>query len=535
MAGRFHTEMRLLVAAFCALGAAGSELSVEPNSIRLDESAVVTIVLEGSFATVDSVPLPLNNLKVVEGPFESSQFEWVNGRTRRTKILRYRVAATSEGDATVGPIRLVDDDGARLVLEQVAIQVRPAPRPISPDEQGDLETLLRRSEWIAVVPEVSPAEVWKGEQIDATWYVYASDVRSIRIASGPGVGGFWSEDLAIDEGEGEAVLMGDREVRKIPVRRMALFPLRDGELAIGGMEVAIQVLEPETGIGGLFSVFERRLIEVRRSSQPISITVRPIQSEFDAIGSLVLQCTEPIVPPRGPISLTATLEGRANLRSAKEPSWIDHPGVPFEVEDLGVTVLEREERILMRRRWRYLLFPDKGGALRIPALSVKAFDTGGGEVALLRCDSRTVEVASASLPPAEIAPESPPAKARNEVADRRLLVAGLVIVLVGAVFVFRLRAGKGPRPDLREFESMLADPRTLRGRIHEIATRRGWNWDELISASDESGESLRALVSLLDIMEKEPWEIEGARRELRRRLSEFLSAIALRSRSGSAN
>ena len=57
----------ILHSAFCVLHSFGNDL------------LTITVSLEGSFATVEDVDVPLRHLRRVGDPWVSSEFAWING------------------------------------------------------------------------------------------------------------------------------------------------------------------------------------------------------------------------------------------------------------------------------------------------------------------------------------------------------------------------------------------------------------------------------------------------------------------------
>src|SRR5207249_3296931 len=95
------------VSAFCILHSAfGNELTVDKRTLQLDDTITITITVEDSFAKIDSIHIPLQNLVIDGPPSISSEFQWINGRTSRRKVFRYTAHPSSSGAALVGPLML---------------------------------------------------------------------------------------------------------------------------------------------------------------------------------------------------------------------------------------------------------------------------------------------------------------------------------------------------------------------------------------------------------------------------------------------
>src|SRR5437667_8033203 len=78
----FNIPVLLLLLAFPAVA---NELTVDRRSITLTDSLTITLTLTDSFAQLDNVRLPLQNLVIDGGPSISSEFQWINGQSFRRK------------------------------------------------------------------------------------------------------------------------------------------------------------------------------------------------------------------------------------------------------------------------------------------------------------------------------------------------------------------------------------------------------------------------------------------------------------------
>src|SRR5438874_4984961 len=116
-----------LHSAFCILHiaavAAANELTVDRRSVTLTDSLIITLTLTASFAQLDNVRVPLQNLVIDGGPSTSTEFQWINGQSFRRKTLRWTAHARGAGAALVGPLALRAPDGQLDTLAPISIQV----------------------------------------------------------------------------------------------------------------------------------------------------------------------------------------------------------------------------------------------------------------------------------------------------------------------------------------------------------------------------------------------------------------------------
>ena len=111
--------------------------------------------------------------------------------------------------------------------------------------------------------------------------------------------------------------------------------------------------------------------------------------------SVTCRGAAPTDPPTDdPVTLTATLHGRANLRTAAAPRSSGAIAGELEVQPLAVTVDRTRDGVTMSRKWSYVIFPASTGTMTIPPLTARVFDPTAGRREV-RCASSTLEVQAA--------------------------------------------------------------------------------------------------------------------------------------------
>lgn len=522
MAGRWLTACAL---ALVASGALAAEFEVSSTSVRADETLQVTLRLEGDFAQLDSVQLPVKNLTIEAGPSTASQYQWINGVGTRSKRFTWELRPGAAGVAVIGPLVLALPDGKRDVVPAVTVEVMAEDAAISSNDPARiLEAYIAQGrEGIAVVGELSRTDVVVGEQIILTWYLYATEsVRDFRSASNPPMPNFWSEELPIRDHEAEQLLIAGRTVQRIAVRRVAIYPLAAGPQQIGSLVASVEVLKPfEDVIGGL-GMFEARLAEVRRRSAPLPVNVRPLPAGIDAVGRYTISCGPPVVSEQGPVAFDVTVSGDGNLRGAGAPRFAQPPDAEVETEEKGLDVERSPSGARMKRSWRYLLYPGRDGVMRLPPVIFNAFDPAAGAASTLQCGGSSVEVRRSpkSATGGGSAGDIPRPRLSRRAAA--VIVAALA-ALLGAVllFVTAFRARKR-RAVIATLIGETA--RETRHRLEQFVASRGLTIDDMDRGSGLS-DDYRAVNALIELHLRERTLEPDVRRELARRLNRLLSRI----------
>jgi hypothetical protein len=515
-----------LHSAFCILHfAAANELTVNRQTLTLTDTLTITLTLTDSFASLDDIRIPTQNLVIDGPPSTANEYQWVNGRGFRRKILRYPAHPLAVGPALVGPLTLHSRDGEVDTLPPVSIQVIPDAAFGSNDPDKVMRELIATGrDPVFLIAEADRDGVFAGEEVVVTWTLYSGiQVQQWGIGDLPALADFWTEELDVRAEQSRQVIIGGQFAQKLVVRRAALFPLRSGTLTVESMVINTAILK-RVLTRNPFGIFDGAMAEVRARAAPLRIDVKaiPAGAPVDVVGDVDIQCFAPVQANGGPISLDVVLSGRANLRAAKPPHFAQPLEGSVQIAERPLNVTRTREEARMSRRWRYLIFPETAGAMVIPPLVAVAIDSSGAR-RVLQCEQRVL-IVTAAAPPAPARPATPQAK--RSVAAKRALpwVGGVALALVAlAAAVPPLERGRRAR---RESKELLREtPAETRAAIEAWLVERGLEPASLLREPSDRGEAWRAVRSLLDALEHE--RLETSRRELRRRVRELIATITV--------
>lgn len=508
-------RLALIAALLLSAAAHANQLSVDARTLRMNDMATVTIVLEGPFADVEAVSPPLENLSIVGEPWVSTEFAWINGAVSRRKVFRYRVRPLAPGAARVGPMEIRAEGGRREMLPMVVLQIA-ADRVFG---SNDAESLLRDlagsgRDPVFVVSEVDKNQAFTGEPVRITWYLYnAVNVQQWQVVSVPKLHDFWTEEVPVRNELAERVLVGNDFVQRVPIRRVVLYPLRSGTLTIGGMTIEATVLRRYRT--GVFAGFEGELVETSFTSAPITINSKPVPpgTPVEMVGDARLVCGSPLQRNAGPVVVPVTLTGEGNLRGVPAPRFVEPVAGDVQIEGGEVTTSREEASVTMQRQWRYLVFPAREGLLYVPPVLMRTFVPETGERKELRCEAATIE-ARAIAPPVEEKAQTAAAK-RDPWRALPWAVGGAAVLLFAGLAVPRARREMALRRESRELVEGKA-PAEIRAAVD---ARVG---AALLSEASDRGDAYRALRSLLDAAERERDIAVDAEEEIARRVRELL-------------
>lgn len=499
---------------------AANILSVERRNLRAGETLLITVSLEDEFASIDDVRLPARNLTVIGTPSISSEFSWINGTVVRRKVLRFRARPIEAGPAMVGPVTLITSDGQRDTLPAIAVQVLPDRAVSSNDPEVVLRELLATGrDPFFIVAEHDQSAAFVGEQVVVTWWLYnALTIQQWQIGAIPKLNDFWVEELDVRSVPATTVTVGEYVMQKVPIRRVALFPLRSGRLEVAPMEVEAAVLRRRNG--GLFSIFEGSLIEISFASAHLAVDSIPLPAgaEGSIVGDFSMQCSAPFQRNGGPVVVNATVTGRGNLRSSGSPAFISSPEADVQLVQSGVTVQKTRDDATMIRRWQFLLFPRGSGSLTIPPLQLNTFSPALRARRTLRCESATLAV-SAQQKPAE------PAAAPPVVSRRRWWPVAAAVAIAFAALAWILPWVRRRQRINREIRDVTASgqPAQIRDDLHAQMKKSGLDPSRLVRESSDRGDAYRSVRSLLDALERDRIDVADVQREIRRRVRDLLT------------
>ncbi|HEY2092470.1 MAG TPA: BatD family protein [Thermoanaerobaculia bacterium] len=495
---------------FAFAAKAANDLTVDRHTVRMDDSITIIVTLEDAFANLDNVTVPLRNLQMDGPPSVSSEFAWINGTTTRRKTFRYSAHPLAPGGALIGPIVVNNGDGQRDTLAPVSIQVLPDEAAQSNDPLTILHALVTANrEPFFIVTDVTVANdrqsCYAGEEVIVTWYLYnGATVQRWQIERIPKLEDFWTEEIDVRNEPPQQVIVGTSVLEKVPIRRVALFPLHSGTLQLGSTVVEAEIIRRLDD--SPFGIFEGSVVDVHTTSAPVSLDVKrlPPEAANDIVGDVDLECGAATQSNGGPVTLTVGLSGRANLRAAPAPRFDGRVDGDVEVQPLAVEANKTRDGATMSRKWRFVIFPARSGTLSLPAIAADTFNPVTAQRVHLRCAQTTLAVQQVTRKPAAGTPR--PEAVRRDWRPWAGAIALVAIII--AIVAPRIRRAADARRDVRE---------VVNGGLHAFLLRKKIDETALANEISDRGDAYRALVSLLDAIQRERITPEEADVEQRAR------------------
>jgi len=259
----------------------------------------------------------------------------------------------------------------------------PGAMPGAPQRENQPEPQFRSlpsnpNEAFFIQVEVDKTDVYEGEQVTASWYIYTrGQMESLDRLKFPDLKGFWKEIIE----EVPSIQFSEEIINGVVYKRAllashALFPIKPGTAVIDEYKIKSRVRMPSQSFGGFgFG----QAYEYTKSSARVKINVKPLPvegrpSDFSgAVGQFDVNASveNQNILVNQPFSLKVRFEGTGNAKLIELPAiqW------PKSVE---VYDTKSDAKFFKNGRsykeFEVLLIPREEGELRIPPISVGTFD-----------------------------------------------------------------------------------------------------------------------------------------------------------------
>ncbi len=226
--------------------------------------------------------------------------------------------------------------------------------------------------------EVDKTDVYEGEQVTASWYIYTrGQMESLDRLKFPDLKGFWKEIIEeVPSIQFSEEIINGVVYKKALLASHALFPIKAGTAVIDEYKIKSRVRLPTSGFGGFgFG----QAYEYTKSSQRVKINVKPLPQEgrpsdfSGAVGQFDVHATADgqnfLV--NQPFSLKVRFEGTGNAKLIELPA-IEWPKTVEVYDTKSDAKFFKNGRSY--KEFEVLLIPRQEGELKIPAISVGTFD-----------------------------------------------------------------------------------------------------------------------------------------------------------------
>ena len=347
--------------------------AVDRNSFAVGENIKLVLTLtnaQGRFGDPD-----MGGLVVVQGPFESSAFNFTNGRGSATISRTYLLTAIQPGDYTIGPAKALVGGGS-IVTEPIKIHVEKGIP--SGGNSGLLDQQQKQDRDLFATITLSRNKCYVGEQVLASYTLYCKyGTLELNSYDLPKLTGFWAEEINMGNLEWETALrtVNGLQYRVAIIKKQLLFPQKAGKLHIDPATLKCVVNR---------SFFSRGAdLNVKSNAVDLNVQELPANKPADftgAVGQLQMEVITgaTTVKANEAIDLKVRYSGRSNLKLLDSPE----PGFPsdFEAYDPRITdkVTVNASGMSGSREYQYLVIPRHEGVYTLEPITFSYFDPEKG-------------------------------------------------------------------------------------------------------------------------------------------------------------
>lgn len=460
----------LLVMSACGLFAQNVVFTaaVSANKVGLQDQFQIQYTVQDAddLQTAGAPESITKDFNILGGPYmgQSTQVNIVNGKMTQSKSISitYVLQPKRTGNITIAPGVAKDGAGHTYLSNSITIQAvqgsvaqAQPQRRYDPFEDDPFEAIMRQRQrqlqalrqqmaqpqqpqeapvasqedinknlFIKVV--VDKNKVHLGEQITASYKLYARLPMNVSISKLPSLNGFWTQDFEMPKGNitpTEEIIDG-KKYQVFTLKKSALFPQQAGTLELDPAEAegVARIMQKAQrrdpfddpffqGFGSLmmsdpffnddiFGGMSYRDVKVHLKSSPIKITVMPLPetgkpAEFgNAVGTFTItgKVDKTEVTTDDVLNLKLTITGSGNLKLIEAPMLHLPNGLDSYDPIMTDTITGRSTTISGSKVITYSIQPNTPGDYVIPAIPFSYFNPQSGTYVTLQTQPVKVHV-----------------------------------------------------------------------------------------------------------------------------------------------
>ena len=390
----------LMIGCWLGIGAARAqdiEVVAEVDRTRVREGQMVQLSIIVGGASSGQVSRPdasrLIDFDILGGPSIASSFRWVNGRTASSRTFTYTLRPRRTGRLRIPALGILHE-GRTYRTKPIEVEVLPAGAPGPPGAGRQppgaqsrppgpgLPGVAPEAPEVRLRVETDRRSVVVGEQITVRFLLASqTELLNYQLAENPTFPGFWTEDVDLPENlDMKRVRLDGELFTELTLMKKVLFPTTAGNLTIPAVAYRVQVRRRSQG--PLESFFFTPTETLMRSSQPLTIEVRPLPEEgrppgfSGAVGRFELSVAADRREARvnDAVGLRVKIAGEGSLNAVAAPEIDDLTDFKkFEPKVTSDASVNRDS-FRAEKTWDYVVIPLAAGEQEIPPVTFSFFD-----------------------------------------------------------------------------------------------------------------------------------------------------------------
>ncbi len=384
--------------------------SCSRTSVDLNEPFRVTFATNSRKGDIQ--PPNFKKFIVVNGPFQSSQTQIINGRVSSQRSLTYEIVAQQEGEFTL-PSASILVDGKLIESNRLKISVKAGTK-----RKNTLSQKAKESFNVSIL--ASKKSVYVGEPVILKFRATLLDpVRDLSILQAPNFENVLQKQLEFKQ-QSQREVIGNKVATVLDFDKRLILPNKPGTL--GGQELKIsgQVQVP-TGRRDFFNMPLTKFVPEVATAKIPAVKIKPLPSgapnSFEGgVGELKLvrEISRKEVSGEESITIKLRIEGAGNFNTLEVPE-LDKPE-GFDVYDpkYNEDISYSERGIRGYKEYEYLLVPQYRGEFILPQMSWSYFNTASEKYETINVAADTLVVNNPAL--AGVQQSSLPGTVKREVS-----------------------------------------------------------------------------------------------------------------------
>lgn len=310
---------------------------------------------------------------MVNGPFQSSQTQIINGRVSSQRSLTYEIVAQQEGEFLL-PTASILVDGKLIESNRLKISVKAGTK-----RKNTLSQKAKESFNVSIL--ASKKSVYVGEPVILKFRATLLDpVRDLSILQAPNFENVLQKQLEFKQ-QSQREVIGNKVATVLDFDKRLILPNKPGIL--GGQELKIsgQVQVP-TGRRDFFNMPLTKFVPEVATAKIPAVKIKPLPSDAPdsfkgGVGELKLvrEISRKEVSGTESVTIKLRIEGVGNFNTLEVPE-LDKPE-GFDVYDpkYNENISYSERGIRGFKEYEYLLVPQYRGEFILPEMSWSYFNT----------------------------------------------------------------------------------------------------------------------------------------------------------------
>ncbi|NJM79632.1 MAG: protein BatD [Flavobacterium sp.] len=238
---------------------------------RLNEKVQVTFSINQDGDNFQ--PPNFEGFRIVGGPFQSTNFSWINGVKSFARSYSYVLQPTQKGVLVIKQ-GIIEYDGQTYKTQPVKISVTDAVE--LPKDPNDPD--FKAGEGIHLVAEVSNANPYLNEPVTVVYKLYFDprfQVRNVQEVDNPKYNGFYSQQINIDKLEAVQGKYDGQDYAMVLWRKVILYPQETGAKPLEPLAINLDIDVP-TGRRNFFLEPEYKSVSRTISAGARTLNVKPL-------------------------------------------------------------------------------------------------------------------------------------------------------------------------------------------------------------------------------------------------------------------